>query len=128
MPGRRSGATKRRIKAGADSTVSKKPRPSSARKPSSIQAELARPPSTLASAKMLRPATMLRLRPALSAARPTKIASSMPAICTMDSKKPDCTKLMPKSACSAGKAGGSLPRCKAATMPPNTTKAAARPG
>jgi hypothetical protein len=126
MPGSCAGGTRRRIKAGAGKATNKKPRPSMARSASNAVTEVANAPKPLASASRHRPRTMLRRRPMPSASRPMNTARLMPASCTMDKRKPDCTSVRPSSACSAGKAGGSLPTCKAATPPASTTIQAAR--
>ena len=126
MPGSCAGSTRRRIKAGAGKATSKKPRPSMARSTSNAAVEVANAPKPLASASRHRPRTMLRLRPMPSAHKPMNTARLKPASCTMDKRKPDCSSVRPSSACSAGKAGGSLPTCKAATPPAKTTSQAVR--
>ena len=126
MPGNCAGGTRRRIKAGAGKATSKKPKPSMARKTSSAVTEVAKPPPPLARASRHRPRTMLRFKPMPSASKPMNTARLSPASCTMDSRKPDCTRVRPSSVCKAGKAGGSLPTCRAATPPAATTSQATR--
>ena len=126
MPGSWATGTRRRIKAGAGTAPSKVPKPSMARSASKAVTEVVNAPKPLASASRHKPRTMLRRRPMPSAHKPMNTARLMPASCTMDKRKPDCTSVRPSSACSAGKAGGSLPTCKAATPPARTTIQAAR--
>ena len=75
----------------------------------------------LDSAISIRPVNMLRRRPHLSAPSPTTKPSTMPATCTVESKKPACTSDTPNSCCSTGTAGGSLPTCSEALTPASTT-------
>jgi hypothetical protein len=67
-----------------------------------------------------KPINMLRRKPKLSALKPTAKPNTMLAICTADSKKPACTKLISNVACSTGKAGGILPTWSAAQTPAKT--------
>ena len=113
--------TQRRIKAGAGMTTHRKPKPSTARNTSKASMPVAKPPKALASVSKPKPANTLRRKPTLSTLKPTAKPSVMPASCTIESKKPACTKLKDKAACSTGKAGGILPTCKAAHTPASTT-------
>jgi hypothetical protein len=118
-----------RIKPGPGITASRKPMPSTARSTSNHCTACApptrpaptAPPSTLATVSTMSPVSMLRRRPMLSAASPAMRPSVMLATCTNDSRNPASTNPMPSDACSAGTAGGSLPRCKAALTPPSMT-------
>ena len=121
MPLSFSAGTKRLINAGAGKATHKKPKPSIARNTSKAVTEVANPPKALANANKQSPRSMVRLSPATSAQSPMNTATLKPASCTMDNKNPACTRLKPSSACKAGKAGGNLPTCMAATPPAKTT-------
>src|SRR3982750_426253 len=82
-------------------------------------------PKALADASTQRPATMLRLSPTRCTASPVTRPSVMPASCTRDSRKPACSSETPSTWPSTGKAGGSLPTCRAATTPAAITHQAA---
>ena len=75
----------------------------------------------LASERMTSPSTMVRRGPSESAAAPMARPSVMPATCTSDRRKPACTRPMCSASRSTGRAGGSLPMCRAALMPASTT-------
>ena len=128
MPPNRLGATNWRIKPGAGVHTSRKPAPSKARSTSKLVAVCAHPPRDPAPKSMRRPAIMQRLSPMPSARRPTASPSVMPANCTMESRNPACTKVMPSNSRSTGKAGNSLATCRAALTPARmTTTAGAMP-
>ena len=125
----RCGATSRRIKPGAGSTTSRKPKPSSARSAISSRARrCAAPPSALASA------SSTQAERACCAAAPSAIGRAR-----RRPRRPSCRPAAPATAGSRPApasgpalpaaqrcAGGSLPTCSAAQTPARTTITGAR--